>query len=67
MKSKCPKLATQWITLGTICKWLLEKRIRLLQYIEEKGPSQTPPVWWWIVVAAIGALAKETNIIITTL
>ena len=48
-------------------KWFLEKRLRLLQYIEEKAPAQAPPDWWWVVVAAIGSLAQQTNIIITKL
>ena len=67
MQSKCPKLVTRWAALGTMCKWLLDKRVQLLQYIQQKQPTQAPPTWWWIVVAAIGGLAQQTNVVITKL
>ena len=36
MQSKCSKLITRWAALGTMCKWLLNKRVQLLQYIQQK-------------------------------
>jgi hypothetical protein len=53
--------------MGIICKWLLDKRIRLLEYIEDVSPVQAPPPWWWVVVAAIRALSQPLNIFITKL
>ena len=46
MKSTCPKLANRWVVMGNVCEWLLEKRVRLFQYLAENEPSQTPPDWW---------------------
>ena len=67
MESKCPKLATRWSALGTMCNWFLNNRIRLLRHITESSTSAAPPVWWWIVVSAISGLTKQTNIVITKL
>src|SRR5205814_742047 len=39
MRSKCPKAArTRWTALGYTCKWLLEHRVTILQYIAEDDP-----------------------------
>ena len=67
MKATCPKLANRWIVMGNVCSWLLEKRIRLFQYIEGKQPSQAPPNWWWIVVAGIDAFTAQVNIVFVKL
>jgi len=63
MKSTCPKLANRWVVMGNVCTWLLEKRIRLFQYLKEEKPSQTPPDWWWVVIAGINALTAQVNIV----
>ena len=63
MKSTCPKLANRWVVMGNVCEWLLEKRVRLFQYLAENEPSQTPPDWWWVVIAAINALTAQVNIV----
>ena len=67
MQVTCPKLSNRWVVMGTVCKWLLDKRIRLFQYITEKALSQSPPLWWWIVIAAINTLTEQVNIIFTKL
>ena len=67
MQSRCPKITTQWTAMGNICKWQLDKRIRLLQYIKDTSPVQAPPLWWWIVVATIHTLSQSLDIVITKL
>jgi hypothetical protein len=42
--SKCPKLATLWAALGTMCTWFLDNRIRLLRHMAESSPPSAPPV-----------------------
>ena len=59
MRSKCPKAArTRWTALGYTCKWLLEHRVTILQYIAEDDPNRAPPSWWWVVVAGISAISE---------
>src|SRR5205814_7661375 len=34
MQATCPQLTTRWLAMGNVCKWLLEKRIILFEYID---------------------------------
>ena len=43
------------------------RHIRLFEYLAEKPPSQSPPLWRWIVIAAIDALTEQVNIVFTKL
>ena len=67
MKATCPKLSNRWIVMGNVCSWLLEKRIHLFQYMEEKQPSQAPPNWWWIIITGINAFTAQVNIVFVKL
>lgn len=72
MQSTCPKLTNRWIVMGDVCNWLLQHRVRLLQFARENSKvptvvANTPPHYWWTVVAAIGAITSVVNITVTTL
>ena len=44
--SKCPKDTTRWVAFGKIIAWFLQHHCRLLKYVEEKKPVQSPyPAW----------------------
>ena len=63
MQSKCPKATTtRWTALGYTCKWLLEHRVTILQYIAEDDPNHAPPSWWWVVMAGVSAISEQVNI-----
>ena len=57
----------RWTALGYTCKWLLEHRVKILQYIAEDDPSHTPPNWWRVVVAGVSAISEQVNITFTKL
>jgi hypothetical protein len=63
MRATCPQLTTRWLVMGQVCKWLLEKRIRLFEYINsaKKSIAQAPPDWWWVVITGISALTDIIN------
>jgi len=67
MQSTCPKATTHWTAMGGTCKWLLERRILLFQYITKDDPTKAPPSWWWVVAADINALSGQVNIIFVKL
>ena len=69
MQATCPQLSTRWLVMGKVCEWLLLKRIRLLEYIDNStNPALVaPPVWWWIVIHGIGALTEIINPVFTNL
>ena len=51
MRSICPKFSTRWIIMGTVAKWLLEKRICILEHFlailtkPRKPTNVNPPAW----------------------
>jgi hypothetical protein len=63
----CPKATTRWTAVGNTCKWLIEKRITLLEYFAKDNPARAPPSWWWIIVAAVSALSEQVNIVVVKL
>src|SRR5437762_4351207 len=62
MQSTCPNATTRWT-----CKWLLEKRIQVLEYIAVDQKINAPEGWWWIVASAIHTLSKEINVVFVKL
>lgn len=64
MNSKCPKVAdTRWLSLGKVCKWLLENRVRVLEYFDSKKPSCAPTGIWWIYLAVCDVVIKDVNMV----
>ncbi|KAI2492556.1 hypothetical protein MHU86_22007 [Fragilaria crotonensis] len=62
MKSTCPMfVTTRWLSMGKLLKWLIDKRLRLLQHFNEKKPACTPSIDWWIVVAVIYPLVQRVE------
>ena len=60
---KCPKVSIiWWMALGYTCKWLFERRVRILQYIAEDDPSHARPNWWQVVIAGVSAISEQVNI-----
>jgi len=61
MQATCPQLSTRWLVMGIACKWLLDKRVALFEYITTapKPITSAPPNWWWIIIAGIGALTVD--------
>ena len=63
MKATCPQLTTRWLVMGHVCKWLLDKRVALFEYIHTAARPVTsaPSNWWWIIIASIKALTDLIN------
>jgi hypothetical protein len=62
MKSTCPTfVTTRWLSMGKLLKWLIDKRVRLMQHFNEKKPACTPSIDWWIVVAVIYPLVQRVE------
>ena len=54
MKTTCPILVTTWwLSMGKLLKWLIDKRVWLIQHFDQKKPACTPLFDWWTVVAVI--------------
>ena len=50
MGSTCPKLMlTRWAHMHRVLAWLVEHRVRVMLYLEEKKPACTPPSTWYVV------------------
>ena len=60
--SKCPKDTTRWVAFGKIIAWFLQHHCRLLKYVEEKKPVQSPYPAWWIMCAAVAPLFKSLQL-----
>jgi hypothetical protein len=42
MESNCPRfIDTRWLSMGKLLKWLIDKRIALLQHFDEKTSLHT--------------------------
>lgn len=62
MKSQATKVAdTRWESMGKASSWLVERRIRLRQYLAEKNPACTPSEQWWIVLIVVQVLSVEAS------
>lgn len=64
MKSKCPLVAdTRWLSLGQVCDWFVNHRIKVCQYFDSKDPRPecTPTPQWWICVAVVQKVMKEVD------
>lgn len=62
MGSKCPKDTNRWAHFQGQLQWLLNHRVRLMQWIREREPASSPSVPYWIVAASINPLAKACNV-----
>jgi hypothetical protein len=63
MKSTCPTfVTTRWLSLGKLLKWLIDKRVRLIQHFDQKKPACTSSTDWWIVVAVIYPLVQRVEL-----
>jgi hypothetical protein len=50
MGSTCPKLMlTRWAHMHRVLAWLVEHRVRVMLYLEQKKPACTPPLTWYVV------------------
>ena len=62
MKTTCPTfVTTRWMSMGKLLKWLIDKRVRLIQHFNEKKPACTPSKEWWIVVGVIYPLVERVE------
>ena len=59
----CPNLTTRWVVMGHVSKWLLEKRIQIVEYSDslDQPFNRLPPDWWWVIVAGIKAVIEYIN------
>ena len=59
----CPNLTTRWVIMGKVSKWLLEKRIQIVEYSDSlrRPLNRLPPDWWWVIVAGIKAVTEYVN------
>ena len=49
--------------MGHVSKWLLEKRIQIVEYSDslDRPFNRLPPDWWWVIVAGIKAVIEYIN------
>jgi hypothetical protein len=59
MGSKCPKDTTQWVAFGSILRWFLEHRRRLMIHVADKWPIQAPSTQWWVIAGALAPLFER--------
>ncbi|KAI9920777.1 hypothetical protein PsorP6_000027 [Peronosclerospora sorghi] len=62
MGSKCPKITTRWISLGSWSQWKLQHYEQLNTFFSSGRPDQIRPhEWYWPIVAAVFALFETVN------
>ena len=62
VKSTCPKFVdTRWASMKKLTSWLELHVIQVLQYLDQKKPSCTPPKAWWVQVLALDRVALEIS------
>lgn len=63
MCSQCPTVATtRWLSLGIVCSWMVKRRTDIRQYLNEKGPAQSPDEQWWILLHAFNAIMYPLDV-----
>jgi hypothetical protein len=67
MGSKCPKDTTRWVAFGSILRWLLEHRCRLMIHVANKRLVQAPTTQWWVIARALAPLFERIAITFATL
>ena len=68
MGSKCPKMTTRWLAMGSWSQWQLNHYEELEAFFSERRANQPKPTeWYWSVVAAVYGLFDHVNISIRTL
>ncbi len=67
MGSKCPKDMTWWVAFGSILRWLLEHRCRLMIHVADKRPVQAPSTQWWVIAEALAPLFEQIAVTFATL
>jgi hypothetical protein len=66
MGSKCPKDTTRWVAFGSILRWFLEHRRRLMIHVADKRPVQAPSTQWWVIVGALTPLYERIAVTFVT-
>ncbi|KAI9917775.1 hypothetical protein PsorP6_012624 [Peronosclerospora sorghi] len=62
MGSKCPKMTTRWLALGSWSHWKLQHYEQLNTFFSSRRPDQVrQPEWYWPIVAAVFALFETVN------
>ena len=67
MGSKCPKDTTRWVAFGSILRWLLEHRRRLMIHVADKRPVQAPSMQWWVIAGALAPFFERIAVTFATL
>jgi hypothetical protein len=63
MRSTCSTVAsTRWLSLGRVCRWLVNHRARLFEHFGEKNPPCEPPLSWRVVLLAVEAYMAPVDI-----
>ncbi len=66
MGSKCSKDTTRWVAFGSILRWLLEHRRRLMIHMADKRPVQAPSTQWWVIAGALAPLFERITVTFAT-
>ncbi|KAI9921252.1 hypothetical protein PsorP6_001825 [Peronosclerospora sorghi] len=62
MGSKCPKMTTRLLALGSWSQWQLQHYEQLNTFFSSPRPDQVrPPGWYWPIVSAVFALFETVN------
>jgi hypothetical protein len=68
MGSKCPKMTTRWLAMGSWAQWQLQHYEDLEQFFSGRRSNQVKPTeWYWPVVAAVFGMFDSVNVSIRTL
>ncbi|CAK9235893.1 unnamed protein product [Sphagnum troendelagicum] len=67
MGSKCLKDTMRWVVFGSILRWLLEHRRRLMIHVADKRPVQAPSTQWWVIAGALAPLFERITVTFATL
>jgi hypothetical protein len=67
MGSKCSKDMTRWVAFGSILRWLLEHRRRLMIHMADKRLVQAPSTQWWVIAGALTPLFEQIAVTFATL
>ncbi|KAI9921299.1 hypothetical protein PsorP6_002160 [Peronosclerospora sorghi] len=60
--SKCPKMTTRWIALGSWSQWQLQHNEQLKTFFSSRRTDQVrPPEWYCPIFAALFALFETVN------
>jgi hypothetical protein len=60
MGTTCPCIINHWLLTYKVTKWFKVHHIKLLEHIESKQPTSTPPQLWWVSLLVMDDFTSRT-------